>query len=350
MKRTHPRYSTLYKIAGTEPFRLASTQILGSKKKEVLHGKWGGNLQNKNKDIRKYFLADEGKTMFQIDESGADALIVAYLCPPGCKFRELFINGIKPHTYCAATIFKPVYEAMGFSDIDSLLEAPINTLPANPKWRLLEKAIKDSDNEVMRYYYLGKKTIHGSNYDMRGNTMATAITTETDGAVNLSGEFCNKLLETWHLKMPEIRKVFHNETVTRASTCKGFLRNLFRHPREFTGRWEDATFREMYAFIPASTVALIIHYAVTEIAEDIYYNRIDNKKWGIDLLQNGHDSFLAQCWTEHLAEVVKYAQPKVERELTNFCGEKFRMKSEVQVGLNWGPKKKDNEDGLAEYF
>lgn len=348
--RKQPRFSTQYKIAGTEIFRLGSTKILSNKHKDTIHGNFGGNAQNKNKDIRRYIcVADEDKTLGQVDESGADALIVAYLCRPDSNFRQLFINGIKPHTYCAATIFEPLYTARGFATKE-ILNLPIAQVKQHPQWKALEKSIKDSDNELMRYYFMGKKVIHGSNYAMRGNTMASAITTETDGAVNLSGDYCNNLLETWHKKMPEIRRDFHTGTISRASKQNGFLHNLFMHPREFTGIWGDAMFREMYAFTPASTVALIIHYAVCEIQEDIYYGKIDNEKWGIDLLQNGHDSLLFQCWTQYFNDVVKYIQPKIERELINFNGEKFKMKSEVQKGLNWGNKKEYNPDGLEEYF
>ena len=38
-----------------------------------------------------------GNIFVQPDQAGAEALVVAYLCPPG-QFRSLFLNGIKPHT------------------------------------------------------------------------------------------------------------------------------------------------------------------------------------------------------------------------------------------------------------
>ena len=106
------RSSTTYKISGTKTFRLSSCQILP--KKHFIDGKWkrkgwGENLQNKEKGMRNMYIPDDGKIFVQVDQSGAEALIVAYLCR-NANFRKLFINGIKPHVFVALHIFNNVWK------------------------------------------------------------------------------------------------------------------------------------------------------------------------------------------------------------------------------------------------
>jgi hypothetical protein len=358
--RKHPRFSCLYKISGTETFRLSSTKILSSKRKNVVHGNWGDNAQNKDKNIRYIWIPDEGRKFGQFDQAGAEALIVAYECKPG-KFRDLFLYDVKPHTYIAGKIFINRWR-LDFPYVDEIYLIPIKEIKNHPGWKVLADAIAASDNEPMRYYYLGKKTVHGGNYDMRGNTMVTVILEETDGAVNISSNEGDRFIQTYHTTFPEIRRDFHLGCVDEATKNQGIIRNLFGFPREFTGHWGDGTFREMFAFKPQSTVGSITNIALTKIQEDIWDNNIPYKDWQLDILQNGHDSGLFQ-WRDDPGvdkEIIPYIKPHFEPELISSRGEKYKMKSEVQTGYNWKPqvKVKDkagnvieiiNPRGLVEY-
>src|SRR3977135_515890 len=97
-----PRNSCIWKLAGTDTFRLASSCIMMN---FMTKEERGTNLQNIPHGMRKIYIPDEGKILVQVDQSGAEALIVAYLCEPGL-FRDLFLNGIKPHTYVAMHVFQ----------------------------------------------------------------------------------------------------------------------------------------------------------------------------------------------------------------------------------------------------
>src|ERR1017187_6230228 len=94
------RNSTTYKIAGTTTFRLSSSKILG---------KCGANLQNVEKSMRQMYIPDKGKIFVQVDQSGAEALIVSYLCEKG-NFRELFLNNVKPHVFVALHVFAAIWQ------------------------------------------------------------------------------------------------------------------------------------------------------------------------------------------------------------------------------------------------
>lgn len=169
-------------------FRRSSRQIFK---------KWGSNLQNVEKsqraiyqadgysdDLRgrcKYWLEtgdhsvftpeelDKLRVMLQCDQSGAEALIVAYEAE-AADYRQLFIHGVKPHVYVALKLFKNIWSKkckeynlpIGESDIDILDLTPIPKLKNDPNWSQVDKLIKSSDNwkSSERYYYLAKQTCH----------------------------------------------------------------------------------------------------------------------------------------------------------------------------------------------
>lgn len=146
------RITCAYVITGTKTFRLSSRKLLGV---------WGTNTQNWNKKTRRLIVAPSGYSLVQVDQAGAEALIVAYIAPHG-KFRDLFLNGIKSHTYVAAHLFQDVWEAELGESIDDILHAPISQVRAQKRWPELEKLIKKSDDNPpsRRYYYLAKQTCH----------------------------------------------------------------------------------------------------------------------------------------------------------------------------------------------
>lgn len=182
------RNSTTYKLSGTKTFRRSSSKILG---------RWGGNLQNIEKSMRQVYKPDgftpdltakcsywmdTGDTsvfteeelvtlrvFIQTDQSGAEALIVAYDCE-NKDYRQLFIHGVKPHVYVALKLFIDIWKKKAVEHnlmikpdvIDKIASSKIHELKNFPEWRDLDRLIKDSDNWSLseRYYYLAKQTCH----------------------------------------------------------------------------------------------------------------------------------------------------------------------------------------------
>jgi hypothetical protein len=364
MMLDYPRTSTIYKITGTKIFRLGSAKILRQ---------FGENVQNKDKSIRHLYLSDGWKKdaqtiekllhylstndlsiftleeletikiLLQVDESGADALIVAFLCRAG-KFRDLFIHGVKPHVYVAINIFGNQLHARSDGlGIDKLIGLSPKELKAHPNFKLADKFVKSTDDWIAseRYYYIAKMICHAANYDMRGPTFALNVLQKSEGAIRLSVEQAKGYLEAYHNTFPEIRQ-WHNEIQTMLNKQNSVLFNLFNEPREFNGIWGDELFREAYAFIPASTVGQIINKAKTKIQSLIESEDLT----GVDLLQNGHDSCLAQTLIGQEHYISSVMQEFINVKLRNFKGEEFSMKSEAQRGFNWGPAKKDKEGNI----
>lgn len=327
------RNTTLYKIAGTKTFRLGSTEVLG---------RFGTNLQNISKEMRSIYTADLGKVLVQVDQSGAEALIVAYECRPG-KYRELFIHNVKPHVFVALHNFKEEW-MLRFNPVKVLtaIVTPIDKLKSLPFWKDLDTLIKSSDNweASKRFYYIAKMVVHASNYAMRENTFQTNVLEKSKGTIVLTLYKSREQLEGYHSLFPEIRN-WHTAISNQVRTTNT-LRNLFGYPREFTQVVDD---KEAYAFIPQSTVGCITHIAYTNL---FHYVREMDLKW--DLLGNCHDSYLAQCPEGEQVECARMMRLFMEQELVGRYGDKFKMRSEAQWGYNWAPwKKEKNEQGLREF-
>lgn len=315
------RITTSYNLAGTTSYRLASRRLLGE---------WGTNVQNFPKKLRKLFIPDEGKVFVQADQSGAEALVVAYLCTAG-NFRRLFDHGVKSHVYVALRLFAEVWEARLGESIKPYTDVDVADLVQKPRWKELRDIIASSDSwsADKRYYFIAKMVCHASNYGMKAPTFRVNVLQKSRGAVNLTNKQATYFLETYHALFPEIRK-WHRDTIEKLKKER-MLRNLFGYPRMFTQTVEPSMFKEAYAFVPQSTVGTITNMAFT----DLYHNeRII--EMGADVIQNNHDSVLLQCKPEDAKEVCVLACEALNREMISPYGEKFSMRSEACVGNNWG--------------
>lgn len=350
---TYDRVTCAYNLAGTDTFRLSSKALLKFKTDKG----FGTNLQNQDKNQRDLYVADEGKVLIQCDQAGAEALIVAYLCRPG-SYRDLFEVGIKVHSFIALHVFKNIWHKhlggkLGDRSIDELCKLPVKKLKDHPDYKYVFDLIKKSDDweAKERYYFIAKMICHASNYDMKAPTFQLNVLQKSDGAIALSLKECSEFLGLYHTLFPEIREWHCDIRRQLAKTRKLF--NLFSEPRKFFEQTGDTLFKQAYAFIPQSTVGEITNRAVVALQDEI-----DNNIWpfhynneiGFDLLQNGHDSILSQLNSNLSFDVIKHIKSKLEPELISpFDGTKFKMKSEVSIGKNWGPYKKDiNPDGMKE--
>lgn len=183
-------------MKNTTSYGLAHTRTFRRSSKKLITGQ-GSNLQNIEKSMRAIYESDgyskeldhkcsywlqtgdisvfteeelfKLRVFVQRDQSGAEALIVAYECTAG-DYRQLFIHGVKPHVYVALKLFKDVWRSkmkqhgglIEDLDLDQICNTPIRDLKKNPFWKDLDLLIKDSDHWSLseRYYYLAKQTVH----------------------------------------------------------------------------------------------------------------------------------------------------------------------------------------------
>jgi DNA polymerase I-like protein with 3'-5' exonuclease and polymerase domains len=343
-KLCSPRNSTQYILAGPKTFRRASRKILSNKKETPYHN-FGSNLQNIEKKLRKVYIADKGYKLGQVDQSGADALIVAHLCKSG-KYRSLFQNGIKPHTYMALKLFPDEWKKhTNSSDVDEAINTPIESLAKLSFWKSLGKLIKSSDDwpPNKRFYYIGKKVIHASSYGMHGNRLRTVILEETYGQILLEPTEAESYILKFHKEFPEIQQ-WHFRVQSQVKQNQQ-IRNLFGWPFNVTSFVSDTEMKDLIAWAPQSTVAAITQIALTEFQE---YVELNNKDWHI--LAETHDSIMIEAPENEIIEAISLLKSFIEQELKSpIDGTIFRMKSEAQIGYNWAPYDEQyNPEGLKE--
>lgn len=346
-----PRDTSQMIIAGPRNLRRASKKILSSNKsKKNPFINFGGNRQNIEKKMRRIYLADKGYKLINRDQSGADAMIVAYLCKPG-RYRDLFTYGIKPHIYLPIFFFTDAWKPQFGDKVNIAMETPIANLKDLDFWAALSKYIKSTDDwePKKRFYYFGKKTGHSGNYGMGPDTLVENIDKETEGEILLDPSEAGRWLYIYHSKLfPEIQRDFQFGVMNYAKTHMQ-LRNLFNWPHNITGRdpskFSAKDLNELYSWIPSSTVAGITLMAYCEMQEYIEDN---DRDWHI--LQETHDSITMEAPEKEAEECAVKLGEYFQKELISpVDGVKFKMKSECQMGYNWAPWDKDkNPLGLQE--
>ena len=333
------RFTTSMNPSGTKTMRNSSNALLGFKKTYHLeNGRqvtcaqgYGSNVQNITKNLRKFFIPDPGKILVNADQAGAEALIVAYLTREG-RYRKLFHNNVKPHSFIAMHVFAKEFAkhlGMKFLDYSSAFLTPkVEVFIKHPRWRELAKLIKDSDGwEGKRYYYLGKKTCHASNYGMGVNTFIESILKETNGAITLTKKEAKSMLDMYFLLFPEIEEWHVN--VKKQLVKDATLYNLFGDRRKFYDHPSDSLYRDAYSWVPQSTVGVLTNIGISRLQDKIEQGYSD-----VDFLNNVHDSMMVQCKIGNELPVAKMMCGLMAYEFTTPYGE-FTMKSEAQVGYDW---------------
>ena len=379
------RFSCQYKLAGTKTFRRSSCQILP--KKQVINGKivskgWGGNSQNWEKSMRGIYIPDGFKNeliekckfyletgdtsifteeelanlriFLQRDQSGAEALIVAYECENG-NYRQLFINSIKPHVYVGLKLFKEVWKKRLDNrlieqgcNIDELCDIPIPLLKKNPFWKDVDTLIRSSDSWPVetRYYYFAKQTCHSANYDVQQNSFRMNVLDKSGGKVVLTKEQGTMFLDVYRSLFPEIPD--RNNRIAQQARDHKILWNMFGHPYNITDYDVSYKLKELYAWSAQSTVGEITRIATTKLYDWIQ----EYDKSTVDNLADTHDSYLIQSRLDEIKEVKdKSAEFMNLPFVSPYDGVKFNMKSEFKIGFNWydaDEKKLKNPLGLQE--
>ena len=326
-RRVHnpTRFTSADVISGTDTFRIASRK---------LYRWWGSNGQNLEKRLRRVVVADPGKILVQTDQSGAEALIVAYLCRKG-RYRLLFENNIKPHVFVALHLFRDEWEKRLGISLEPFISCQIPDLKGKEGFKKLESLIKDSDNWATheRFYYLAKQTCHSANYDIKAPTFQLNILKKSEGQIVISRKDAEFFLGTYHDLFPEIR-IYHKEVQGQLNIDRT-LYNLFGSRRIFYGHWDDKLHKQAYAFVPQSSVGELTSIALTEIQSEIDKNNIEYTQHSIDILKNGHDAIISQCLIGHEKFVAKIQEKHLAKTFTTPNGSTFKMKSESNCGFNW---------------
>ena len=223
-----------YNVAGTETFRFSSSKnAFGN----------GLNLQNVPPIARKLFLPDEGYELFDMDLDSADLRIVVH--ESGCQgMKEMFSAGLKPYIEIAKEYYK---------------DPTINR--KHPR------------------YGAFKSLCHGTNYlgHAKGIASQTGLLTHEV-----------ERIQRWYFdRFPEIREWQRHLRAQVQETQT--VHNAWGYRRHYFDRIEEATMREAVAWIPQSTVGLLINRIWATFAQALPR---------VQILLQVHDSLVGQYLIE----------------------------------------------------
>lgn len=139
-------------------------------------------------------------------------------------------------------------------------------------------------------YQIFKKLCHGTNYMGKPPTIA--------GQCGLLVNDVTRIQKWYFEKFPEIKK--WQEALIKKAERTATMENAFGYRRKWFDRVEGNIINEMVAWVPQSTVAIIINHA---------YVNIDANLPDVEVLLQVHDSLTGQLPLEdsekHIADIVR---------------------------------------------
>ncbi|MDI6785078.1 MAG: DNA polymerase [bacterium] len=269
----------------------ASKDILGE----------GGNVQTLPRMFYPFVIVDEGCLLYHLDLNQGENRIVANIAPEPLM-KEAFDTGRDVHRQTASLI----------------LNIPFNRVSNEP-------GSSPMGNGEHSQRFWGKKSNHAFNYG--------------EGYVKFSldcdlpeaeGRFIHA---RYHQMYPGVRQ-YWNWIVEACRKNNRVLTNLFGRKQLFLGQWGDDLFKDLYAYIPQSTIAdKVNRQAIIPIYEDQGNFKI------LDLLNQIHDAILFQIplsysWIEHAEALLKLVN--LMTTPLEWHGSKFVVPVDVKIGTNLG--------------
>jgi uracil-DNA glycosylase family 4 len=307
------RIRTSYVLPGTDTGRLSSSgSTTGS----------GYNLQTTRKYNRRYFVADPGKYIAQIDLSGADGWTVAAHSANlhDGKMLDDYLAGVKP-----AKVIAVMY-LTGRTDMAQMRPAEVLS------------AIKGV--EIPEWLYAACKAVqHGTNYNMAERTMSTNILKQSwkhmGEPVSVPPTECRKLQQLYILRYPGVAKwqnwvKLQLESVGRLSCASG-------HVRQFFGRTTDnATYQSALSHEPQANTTYATNLALHNLWHDAT-NRNPDGSLVIEPLHQVHDALICQFPIDQTDSCITKIKSYFNNTLT-IANRSIVIPFEGEYGLYWGDK------------
>jgi len=288
-------YLSVYNASGTVTGRRSS--------KKHTFG-FGNNGQNfpEHSEIARYFreclIAREGHIFVFVDQVQAEDWPVSALSQNYIALQELQ-NGVDRHTKLASAIFS----------------IPIDSRSKEEWKKSMER-------------YLGKKTRHAHNYDMREDMMSAQLAKEGH---SIGSPECKLLLSKLDVVEPNVKGVFHKYVQTVVNNTR-VLQTPFGRERQVLGvrpgEYNTQLFKECYAYIPQSVVGDNTGFSILELESNF------NDKW---IIQEGHDS-ITQDVPASVKDVRKCLQNTLksfDRRIRFHNGIEIQIPIEAKLGYNF---------------
>lgn len=308
------RFRTGYDGIGTTTSRLSS-------RKDAFG--YGGNAQNLRKKYRRFLRAERGKFILEIDFSAADDIFVSYESEEPRKI-EIIEKGYDTHSFNASEVFFTnwEYERVVAGKKEFLDHAKTIT---NPDYVLVT-------HPITGIRQITKKTTHGCNYLMAGQTLLNSAGREAIVAAakhlghldaglwgaNRLIEFCDWLDSQYRRYYPRFARSgstsFYAELSLGLRQTRGF-KTIFGYTQRFLADpLDDGTLRACAATVGQANTAGRVNMAMLELDQGIRTKRfrdgdapdfddkarpVNEKDHGISLRLQTHDSLTFVCDADH---------------------------------------------------
>ena len=277
---------------------------------------YGTNMQNQPKSMNKFFIADEGTLLYNVDLVQADNRSVAYIAPEP-RMIKAFEDGDDLHSLTASLIFG---------------------IPPNEIKQMDKEDVKcDIGYGDQTHRFWGKGANHKLNYGMGYKKFAYEL--------EISEKEGQEIWEKYHRIYPNVQKSYHRMIRDQLSKNRT-LTNALGRKYLFLDRWSDKLFNQAFAFPPQSNTADIINrHGIIPI----YYEKAKYKE--VELLRQVHDSINFQIKLsigvkEH-ARILQDIKQSLEQPIT-WKAYNFVIPAEFKVGHSLDPMVEVDMDGDVE--
>jgi DNA polymerase-1 len=243
---------------------LESQQDTSDDDEEFIVGEYEGISKLPN--CKDFFIPDEGYFFWNVDYSGADAMIVAW--DSDCKWLQNFFLTSKQKLY--------IYIAEQYFQREVTTDDP--------------------------WYKKFKQFVHLTNYGgMEEKAAASSGIPKKDA----------KSIRQWYFKTnPEIpewhKRIASDIKATNGIKAKGYIENIFGARGWFLDKDSPTILNQAYAWIPQSTIALLVNKGLVNIWKE-------EKKKEIAVLMQVHDALAGQGL---LSMGIEEVQKRVVKHMT----------------------------------
>lgn len=233
-----------YNVAGTETFRFSSSENAFGSGINLQNVPSGGELDEEDDplvlpNVRTLFIPDPGYEMFDMDLSSADLRIVVWEADEP-EMKAMLREGRDPYTEIAKEFYH-------------------------------DPNITKSDARRQKF----KSFAHGTNYLGTARGLAVRLGLSVAEA---------ERTQAWYFG--RFRKIkLWQEHLCRNLEAKHFVRNSFGYRRFFFDRIDGTVYNQAAAWIPQSTVALLINKV---------WDKVRDEEPDVDVLLQVHDSLVGQ--------------------------------------------------------
>lgn len=253
-----------YNIAGTDTYRLSSSENAfgsGTNLQNVPAGGEEEEIDLTLPNVRKLFIPDPGKTMFDLDLSKADLRIVVWEADEP-EMKAMLREGKDPYVEIAREFYR------------------------DPTIRKLR-----DDGSVNPKYDTFKRFAHGTHYLGSARGIAERI-----GVTVAEAERTQR----WYFAKFRRIKIWQDDVVARMKS-KRFVQNVFGYRKYEFDRIDDDALREAAAWIPQSTIGLLIN----RIWKNLRHNSSIVQVGKVEVLLQVHDSLTGQFVTAERETALK---------------------------------------------